>query len=701
MYRPSLKKILNFFGELFNFKSQFTSWNESMQFKHLFQPLDLGFTTLKNRSLMGSMHTGLEEERHGFEKLAVFYAERAAADVGLIVTGGIAPSFRGRLAFHSSQLSFFWQVKKHRLVTQAVHQEGGKICMQVLHAGRYSYHPFSVAPSAIKAAISPFSPSQMSPRQIKATIQDFIDTACLAAEAGYDGVEVMGSEGYLINQFICQRTNLRTDQWGGTLEQRMSFALEIIRGIRRRVGQKFLIIFRLSMLDLVEQGSSWEEVVILAKNLEACGVTLINTGIGWHEARIPTIATSVPRAAFTWVTEKLKKEVTIPLIASNRINTPELAEKILESGQADMISMARPFLADPEFMSKAKKQQAHLINTCIACNQACLDHAFAMKRASCLVNPRACYETELNFEPAQHIKTIVVVGAGPAGLSCAIYSAMRGHRVILFETTNEIGGQFKLASKVPGKEEFLETLRYFKEQIKLNRVDLRLNTQVDQDLLQGLNFDTLVIATGVRPRTLHIEGFDASQVISYQEALNGAPIGEKVAVVGAGGIGIDVTQFVCTTMPKQELAVEPWLLWWGIDNGYRYPGGLQEPVQTDSSREVHLLQRKTSKVGKDLGKTTGWIHRAHIKQHHVNIHSGVNYECFIPGQGLKIHKNDQSICLDVDNVIVCAGQEPTRDAWSWVDVLSQPIHFIGGVFDAKELDAKRAIRQGAELAITF
>ncbi len=671
-----------------------------MLYPHLLAPLDLGFTQLKNRVLMGSMHTGLEEEKGGFEKLAAFYQERALGGVGLMVTGGISPNLRGRLTPNACQLSFPWQVAKHKIVTEAVHQADSKICMQILHAGRYSYHPFPQAPSKIKSPISSFSPFAMSTREVKSTIKDYANCAALAQKAGYDGVEVMGSEGYLINQFICARTNQRDDEWGGSFENRVKFAIEIVKAIRAKVGNEFIIIFRLSMLDLVENGSTWQEVVTLAKLLEQAGVTIINTGIGWHEARIPTIATSVPRGAFTWVTERLKQEVTIPLIATNRINTPEVAEKILASNQADMVSMARPFLADAEFVNKAAAGESQLINTCIGCNQACLDHTFAMKRATCLVNPRACYETELNFSITDKSKRIAVMGAGPAGMAFSIYAASRGHQVVLFETNSEVGGQFNLARKITGKEEFNETIRYFTEQIKLKQVELRLNTRLDLSVLQQESFDEVVIASGVVPRKLDLIGFDNPKVVSYQQVLKGeVEIGQRVALIGAGGIGFDMAHFLGE---KQSATLQPdkWLKQWGIDKDYQQRGGLSEPEVEPTARQIYLLQRKVSKMGKGLGKTTGWIHRAVLKQHHVQMLSGVTYEKF-DEQGLHISIDGQSQCLEVDNVVLCAGQESNRDGLDEIGSLGLPVHLIGGVDVAAELDAKRAIRQAAELAVVI
>jgi 2,4-dienoyl-CoA reductase (NADPH2) len=671
-----------------------------MSFPHLLEPLDLGFTQLKNRVLMGSMHTGLEEEKGGFEKLAAFYKERAVGGVGLIVTGGISPNFRGRLAPHASQLSFSWQVSKHKIVTDAVHDGGGKICMQILHAGRYGYHPFSQAPSKIKSPITPFTPSAMSARQVRNTVKDYASSAALAKKAGYDGVEVMGSEGYLINQFVCSRTNKRDDEYGGSFDNRARFPLDIVNAIRAKVGKDFIIIFRLSMLDLVDNGSSWDEVVQLAKWLETAGVSIINTGIGWHEARVPTISTSVPRGAFSWVTEKLKSEVKLPLIATNRINTPEIGEAIIASGQADMVSMARPFLADPDFVNKAAANQSELINTCIGCNQACLDHSFALKRATCLVNPRACYETEINFTQAQAKKRIAVMGAGPAGLAFSIYAATRGHEVVLFEAKGEVGGQFNLARKIPGKEEFNETIRYFINQIKLHNVELRLNTRLDASVLSNEKFDEVVISSGVVPRALKLPGFDNPKVVDYQQVLSGqVEIGEKVALIGAGGIGFDMAHFLCE---KESSTLQPdkWLKQWGIDKSYQNRGGITEEAEHSPSREVYLLQRKTSKMGKGLGKTTGWIHRSVLKQHEVIMKTGVDYVKF-DEQGLHIKVGEQTEILAVDNVVLCAGQESNRTLVDEMKATGLPVHLIGGVDVAAELDAKRAIRQAAELAMVI
>lgn len=666
----------------------------------LLTPLDLGFTQLKNRVLMGSMHTGLEEEKGGFDKLAAFYAERARGGVGLIVTGGIAPNLRGRLVPHGSQLSFPWQVAKHKKVTQAVHQEGGKIALQILHAGRYAYHPFSLAPSGLKAPISPFKPRAMSERQIRGTIRDFASTAQLARAAGYDGVEVMGSEGYLINQFICERTNKRTDGWGGSNENRMRFPVEIVRAIRERVGTDFIIIFRLSMLDLVEQGSTLEEVVALGKALEQVGVTLINTGIGWHEARIPTIATSVPRGAFSWVTAELKKHLTVPLITTNRINTPEVAERILAGGEADMVSMARPFLADPEFVIKAAENRADEINTCIACNQACLDHVFKQKRASCLVNPRACFETELTFGRVPQPKKLAVVGAGPAGLAFACYAAERGHQVSLFDQASEIGGQFNFAKQIPGKEEFHETLRYFARRLEKCGVELYLGQRQSAESLLGGGFDEVILATGIRPRTPNIPGIEHPKVLNYIDVLRDhKPVGQKVAVIGAGGIGFDVAEYLVEKKADSgtDGHRDHWLKEWGIDKQLGERGGLITPEIDAPERQIWLLQRKESKVGDGLGKTTGWIHRTVLKNRKVQMLSGVQY-LGIDDEGLHIQIGEAKQCLPVDQVIICAGQEPLKELQAGLQAAGKPVHIIGGADVAAELDAKRAIRQGAELA---
>ena len=669
-----------------------------MAYQKLLQPLDLGFTTLKNRVIMGSMHTGLEEEKQGFSKLAAFYAERAKGGVGLIITGGISPNFRGNLVPFGSQLSFWWQTSKHKEVTQAVHQHGAKICLQLLHAGRYGYHPFSVAPSKIKSPITPFKPSQMSSRQVRSTIRDFAHSAKLAKKAGYDGVEVMGSEGYLINQFICLRTNQRKDEWGGSFENRCRFAVETVKAVREACGDDFIIVYRLSMLDLVEDGNSYDEVVALAKAITDAGASLINTGIGWHEARVPTIGTMVPRAAFSWVTARVKAEVNIPVIATNRINDPQVAEDILASGQADMVCMARPFLADAEFVNKAAANQAGLINTCIACNQACLDHVFQNKRASCLVNPRACYETELNFTPAQQRKKIAVVGAGPAGLAFSVYAAQRGHEVHLFDKSHQIGGQFNYAKQIPGKEEFHETLRYFGRMLELHAVKLHLNSEQTADSLASAGFDEVVLASGIVPRDIGLAGSGHDKVLSYLDVLRDhKAVGQHVAIIGAGGIGFDVAEYL-TEPHSLTLQPDAWLKDWGIDKNYQARGALlPDETQPPAARKIYLLQRKTSKVGAGLGKTTGWIHRASLKKKGVEMIAGVNY-LRVDDNGLWIEIAGEERCLNVDNVVICAGQEPLR---ALVPELAQKgikAHLIGGADVAAELDAKRAIRQGAELA---
>ncbi len=669
-----------------------------MSYPHLLQPLDLGFTTLKNRVLMGSMHTGLEEEKQGFAKLAAFYAERAKGGVGLIITGGISPNFRGNLVPFGSQLSWFWQAGKHKQVTAAVHQHGAKICMQLLHAGRYGYHPFSVAPSKIQSPITPFKPSELSSRQVRSTISDFASSARLAQKAGYDGVEIMGSEGYLINQFICQRTNQRTDEWGGSFENRCRFALETIRKVRELCGPNFIIIYRLSMLDLVEDGNSYDEVVALAQQVAAAGATMINTGIGWHEARVPTIGTMVPRAAFSWITAKVKQQVQIPVVATNRINDPQVAEDILAKGEADLVCMARPFLADADFVNKAAAGKADEINTCIACNQACLDHVFQNKRASCLVNPRACYETELNFNPAPSRKKIAVVGAGPAGMAFSVYASQRGHQVTLFDKDDKIGGQFNYAKQVPGKEEFHQTIRYFARMLQLHAVKLELGQVQTVESLSAAGFDEIVLATGIVPRHLDLPGADHPKVLSYLDVLRDhKEVGNKVAIIGAGGIGFDVAEYL-TEPHSLTLQPDAWLKDWGIDKNYQSRGALL-PDQTPevAPRKVYLLQRKNSKVGAGLGKTTGWIHRASLKKKAVDMLSGAQY-LRVDDEGLWVELGGQQRCLDVDNVVICAGQEPQRALQQGLLDKGCSVHLIGGADVAAELDAKRAIRQGAELA---
>ncbi|WP_441004209.1 oxidoreductase [Pseudocolwellia agarivorans] len=683
--------------------------NQTSPYSNLLTPLDLGFTTLANRVLMGSMHTGLEEEKNGFDKLAAFYEARAKGGVGMIVTGGISPNLRGRLAPLGSELSKFWHVNKHKKITSAVHKYDTKICVQLLHAGRYAYHPFSVSSSKVKSAINPFTPAEMSVRQIKGTIKDFAYSTKLAQKAGYDGVEIMGSEGYLLNQFSCVRVNKRTDEWGGSIENRMRFAVETVKAVREKVGKEFIIIFRLSMLDLVEGGNSWEDVVTMAKAIEAAGATLINTGIGWHEARVPTISTSVPRAAFTWITERMKKEVSIPLITTNRINTPEVAESVLANGHADMVSMARPFLADPEFVQKAASNQSDQINTCIGCNQACLDHVFKQKRASCLVNPVACYETELTFEKAAKSKKIAVVGAGPAGLAFSVYAAQRGHNVTLFDKASEIGGQFNFAKQVPGKEEFYETLRYFSVQLKKHDISVNLSTEVNTEKLISDGFDEVVLATGIVPRTLDIKGFEHPKVKSYLNVLRDKEeVGHKVAIIGAGGIGFDIA---CYLAEEKSLTTdaEAWMKNWGVDKNYQgagalYTKGNEANSELDEShkneREIYLLQRKTTKVGAGLGKTTGWIHRATLNKHNVKMIPGVTYK-EVNDDGLLISINGEDKLLEVDHVIICAGQQPQRALYQGLIDAQASVHLIGGASVAAELDAKRAIRQAAELASTI
>ncbi|MDO9199305.1 NADPH-dependent 2,4-dienoyl-CoA reductase [Rhodoferax sp.] len=670
-------------------------------YPHLLKPLELGFTSLPNRVLMGSMHVGLEEAKNGFERMAAFYAERVRGGVGLIVTGGIAPNERGRPMTGGATLMTEAQAAQHQVVTQAVHAEGGKIAMQILHFGRYSYQPELVAPSALKAPINPFVPQALSTQEVEETIGDFVRCAALAQFAGYDGVEIMGSEGYLINEFIASRTNQRDDAWGGAYANRIRFPVEIVRRTRERVGERFIIIYRLSMLDLVEGGSSLEEVIQLAQAIEAAGATIINTGIGWHEARIPTIATKVPRAAYAWVTQRLKGHVSVPLVATNRINTPEVAEQLLADGYCDMVSMARPLLADPFFIRKAAEGRADEINTCIGCNQACLDHTFAGKITSCLVNPRACHETELVTLPTTQPKRLAVVGAGPAGMSFAVTAAERGHDVTLFDADAEIGGQFNIAKKVPGKEEFYETLRYFRKQIDLRGVKLRLNTRVGaQELAQG-GFDEIVLATGVKPRVPDIEGVNHPKVLGYLDVLrDGQPVGKTVALIGAGGIGFDVAEFLTQCGESASVNPEKFYAEWGIDPGYRAPGGLRPAQAEDSPRQVHLLQRKKSKVGDGLGKTTGWIHRTSLKARHVNMVSSVTYRK-IDDAGLHVTIDGQDKLMPVDNVVLCAGQEPQRDLYADLQNAGCTVHLIGGADVAAELDAKRAIDQGVRLAATI
>ncbi len=672
------------------------------KYPHLLEPLDLGFTTLKNRVLMGSMHTGLEEAKGGFEKMAAYFGERARGECGLMVTGGISPNRQGWTKPFAAKLSTKGEAAQHKIITKRVHEEGGKICMQILHTGRYGYHPFLVSPSKIKSPITPFKPWKLSNRAIKGTIDDYADCAALAQEAGYDGIEIMGSEGYLINQFIAERTNDRKDEWGGSYDNRIQLPLQILLKTREKVGKNFIIIYRLSMLDLVEGGSSWEEVVKLAKLVERAGATIINTGIGWHEARVPTIATMVPRAAFTWVTHRLKGEVKIPLITSNRINMPNVAEQVLADGHADMISMARPFLADSDWVKKAMEGREDEINTCIGCNQACLDHVFKNQRASCLVNPRACYETELNYEPAVTIKRVAVVGAGPAGLASATIAAQRGHEVTLFEASGEIGGQFNMAKTIPGKEEFYETIRYFNKQIELTGVKLHLNTPVSaEDLIKG-NFDEVILCTGVTPRVIKLEGEDHEKTLTYVEVLaQKKPVGKKVAIIGAGGIGFDMAEYLSHEGEPSSLNIDKYMDEWGIDKNYNRPGGLKDgDLEQHSAREIYLLQRSEGKLGAKLGKTTGWIHRSSLKHKGIKMISSVRYQK-IDDQGLHITINEEPQVLEVDNVVICAGQISHKTLFDPLTEAGISVHLVGGAKKAGELDAKRAIDEGSRLAATL
>ncbi|MBK8554583.1 MAG: FAD-dependent oxidoreductase [Lewinellaceae bacterium] len=669
------------------------------QYPFLFKPLDLGFTTLKNRVLMGSMHTGLEEANDGFKALSVYFAERARGGVALMVTGGIAPNRQGWLTPFGAKLTTAAEARAHQIITQAVHAEDGKIALQILHAGRYAGHPMAVAPSPVRAPISPIRPWEMSPRLIRATITDFAKTAALAREAGYDGVEIMGSEGYLINQFIAPRTNKRSDEWGGTYENRIRFPLEIMRAVREKTGPDFIVIFRVSMLDLVEDGSSWEEVEQLALALQTAGATMINTGIGWHEARIPTIATQVPRGAYPWVTQRLMGKLNIPLITTNRINAPEEAEAILAAGHADMVSMARPLLADPYFVKKAWEGKSGSINTCIACNQACLDHVFEKKNASCLVNPRACRESEMPHPIAMTGRKIAVVGAGPAGLSCATELGAMGAAVHLFEATAAIGGQFNMAKRVPGKEEFEETLRYFQNRLEETGVQLHLNHRVSPEDLILQEFKEVVIATGVVPRKPPIEGIDHPKVLSYIDVLlHQKPVGKKVAVIGAGGIGFDVSVYLTTQYPEQPESIADYQEEWGIDTKYAHRGGLKTPTPEVSPRQVWLLKRSKGKFGDTLGKTTGWAHRITLKKRGVNMIGEVGYEK-IDDQGLHIRVKGELMVLDVDHVVICAGQEPFRKLQEPLETAGVYVQLIGGANEAGELDAQRAIAEGLDAAL--
>ena len=670
----------------------------STNFPNLLKPLDLGFTTLKNRVLMGSMHTGLEEVKNGYVRMASYFEARAKGGVGLIVTGGISPNFRGWVAPFSSKLTSNRIAKKHKLITDAVHKYDSKICMQILHSGRYGYHPFNVSASNIKSPISKFKTKSLSERGIQSTINDFVRCSKLAKYAGYDGVEIMGSEGYLINQFIAKRTNKRNDKWGGEYINRIKFPLEIVKRIRLEVGKEFIIIFRLSMLDLVQGGSSWDEVVQLAKELEKAGVNLINTGIGWHESRIPTIATMVPRAAFSWVTKRMMGEVSVPLITTNRINTPEIAEKILSNGHADMVSMARPFLADPEFINKAIANKSNEINTCIACNQACLDHAFKGKIASCLVNPLACHETEIIVNNTKTPKRIVVVGAGPAGLSYATTAAKRGHNVTLIEKSNSIGGQFNMAKKIPGKEEFYETLRYFDVMLQKHNVQIHLNTTFEPAMAK--KYDNVILATGIIPRKPKIIGIDHPKVVSYIDVLNNkVKIGSKVALIGAGGIGFDVAEYLSHKGESSSLKTKLFMEEWGVDMNFTARGGIQKvkPKPLETKRQIYLLQRKSGKVGASLGKTTGWIHRFSLRNKDVKMINSVKYNK-IDDKGLNYFKNNKEFILDVDHIVICAGQLSNNKIFDSCKEQNPNTEIIGGAFHASELDAKKAIDQAVRSA---
>ena len=669
------------------------------RYTHLLKPLDLGFTTLKNRVVMGSMHTGLEDRFFNFPKLAAYFEERAKGGVGLMITGGISPNRQGWLLPAGGTMNHLGDIVPHRLVTRAVHRHGAKILMQILHAGRYGYQPFVVSSSPIKSPISPFKPRQLSEKQILSTIQDYVKTASLAKKAGYDGVEIMGSEGYLLNQFLSRHVNQRSDQWGGSIENRMKFAVQIVEEIRAEIGEKFIICFRLSVIDLVHDGNTMDEVITVAKALEKAGVTLINSGIGWHEARIPTIVTSVPRAAFVDYTAEVKKHVSVPVIASNRINMPDVAEEILSSGKADMISMARPLLADPFWVSKAATNRENEINTCIACNQACLDHTFKNIRATCLVNPRAAYETELVYSKVNISKRIAVIGGGVAGMSAATVAASRGHKVTLFEAASEVGGQFNLAKVVPGKEEFHETIRYFKGQLEKTGVELRLNTKINREQLEREGFEEVIVATGVVPRQLKIEGSLLPKVLSYANVLRGAPVGQRVAVIGAGGIGFDIAEYLLKAQSK-EPSLKDWKKEWGVDQNPNYisEGGMQNPEVDKPIREIYLLQRKITPMGAGLGKTSGWVHRAQLKKHHVQMLRGVEYQK-ITDEGLWITNGNQDQLLRVDTVIVCAGQESVNKIMPEEgEKVMANYHIVGGAKLAAELDAKRAIREGAEIA---
>ena len=676
-------------------------------YPHLLAPLDLGFTTLRNRVLMGSMHTGLEDRFYNYGKLAAFYRERARGGVGLIVTGGISPNRSGWLLPFGGTLNFKGDVINHRRVTSAVHEEGGKILMQILHAGRYGYQPFVVSASEKKSPISPFKPRALTEAGIESTIRDYARCAKLARDAGYDGIEVMGSEGYLLNQFLCARTNLRTDRWGGSIENRMRLPVEIVKRIRAEVGHDFIIMYRHSLLDLVDGGNTWDDVVAVAKALQHAGVTILNSGYGWHEARVPTIVTSVPSGAFASLAGRLRREVTIPVVASNRINMPAEAEGILQRGDADMISMARPFLADSEFVNKAAQGRADEINTCIGCNQACLDHTFSNKRASCLVNPRACHETELVYAPTTRKRRVAVVGAGPAGLSAATVAAECGHDVTLFDSSDSVGGQFKIAMQIPGKEEFSETIRYFRRKLELTGVTVKLGVRVTREQLIADGYDDVVVATGIKVRRPPIEGINHPKVLSYIDVLqNKAPVGKRVAIIGAGGIGFDVGEYLLHD-PKHPLplALDVWAKEWGVDMKGDAPGGLTTASAPEPVRQLYLLQRKVSKLGAGLGKTSGWVHRAVLARNGVVMLAGVQYDR-IDDQGLHVTIAGEQRLLSVDNVVVCAGQDSLTELMpseeeAKANAKWPRFHKIGGAALAAELDAKRAIKEGAELAVSL
>lgn len=676
-------------------------------YPHLLAPLDLGFTTLKNRVLMGSMHTGLEDRAKHFPRLAAYFAERARGGVGLMVTGGFAPNVAGWVSPFAGRLATSAAARQHRVITDAVHADGGKIALQILHAGRYGYHPLAVSASRVKSPISPFAPRELSSRGVEQQIRAYVRCAALAREAGYDGVEVMGSEGYFINQFLVTHVNRRKDEWGGAYANRMRLPLEIVSRTREAVGRDFIIIYRISALDLIPDGQSWDEVAMLARGMEKAGASILNTGIGWHEARVPTIATSVPRAAFAWVTQKLKAEVRIPVCTTNRINAPEVAERILADGQADMVSMARPFLADADFVTKAAQDRAQDINTCIGCNQACLDHTFKLKIASCLVNPRACHETELNYLKAPHHKKVAVVGAGPAGLAAATVAAERGHTVDLFDAADRIGGQFNLAKQIPGKEEFHETLRYFDRKLEATGVRLKLQAPMTAEALLAGQYDEIILATGVTPRRVMIPGLEeqsrAGRVLSYVDVLGGnAEIGRRVALIGAGGIGFDVAEYLAhesgAMSPTLDLA--EWMKEWGVTDPGKARGGVARPQPPSAAREIFLLQRKAGKPGAGLGKTTGWIHRASLQARKVQTRSGVNYES-MDERGVLIsygNRREKPELIEVDHIVICAGQEPLRELHQPLLAVGANVHLIGGADEAAELDAKRAIDQGSRLA---